>query len=130
MGVSCTDVQDPGETHSASVVGLKGRTSTDQDLEAAMLSPRLSTVQSAMEHALRSKNDYDPELFKRVKKWYNELDRRMGLLKYCRAVRGQGWDGECLAVTYFYLSFLAESRLCWSSLSRCVPLVCVNIPCL
>ena len=22
----------------------------------------------------------------------------MGLLKYCRAIRGQGWDGECLAV--------------------------------
>jgi hypothetical protein len=79
------------------MAGFKGRRSTDADLEDAMLSPRLSTVQAAMEHALRQK-DYDPALFKRVKKWYNELDRRMGLLKYCKSIRGQGWDGECLAV--------------------------------
>jgi len=93
-------LQDPGETHSSSMAGLRGRTTTDGDLEKAMLSPRLATVQSAMEHALRSK-DYDPALFKRVKNWYNELDRRTGLLKYCKSIRGQGWDGECLAVRFW-----------------------------
>ncbi len=42
--------------------------------------------------------NYDQSLFEQVRGWYEELDKRMGLLKYCKQIRGQGWDGECLAV--------------------------------
>ena len=42
---------------------------------------------------------------------YNELDRRMGLLKYCKQIRGQGWDGECLAVDNWWNSVGHKGRM-------------------
>jgi hypothetical protein len=39
-----------------------------------------------------------------VKRWYTELDRRMGLVKYCDMIKGQGWDGECLLMENWWKS--------------------------
>ena len=61
---------DAGETHSVSMMGLRGQTSVDEDLEEALHSPRVSTVQAAMEHALKAhEGEYDRALFKNVKNW-------------------------------------------------------------
>jgi len=98
--------QDPGTTHSTTVQSLRGATfDIDNDLRDALRSARLSTVQAAMEHALNAKpGEFDEKLFNDVKRWYNELDKRMGLLKYCNRIRGQGWDGECLGVENWWNS--------------------------
>eukprot|EP00614_Pseudopedinella_elastica_P017845 CAMPEP_0172648358 /NCGR_PEP_ID=MMETSP1068-20121228/241229_1 /TAXON_ID=35684 /ORGANISM="Pseudopedinella elastica, Strain CCMP716" /LENGTH=181 /DNA_ID=CAMNT_0013462677 /DNA_START=124 /DNA_END=670 /DNA_ORIENTATION=- len=95
--------QDPGTTHSTTVQSLRGATfDIDNDLRDALRSARLSTVQAAMEHALNAKpGEFDEKLFNDVKRWYNELDKRMGLLKYCNRIRGQGWDGECLVKRWY-----------------------------
>ena len=85
---------------------LRGaRFDIDNDLRNALRSARLSTVQAAMEHALRAKpGDYDEKLFKDAKRWYNELDKRIGLMKHCNRIRGQGWDGECLGIESWWNS--------------------------
>jgi hypothetical protein len=92
--------------------GLRGAASVDADLQEALHSPRISTVQAAMEHALKAHaGEYDEGLLRDVKKWYNELDKRMGLLKYCKTIKGQGWDGECLAVDGWWNGVRYKTRL-------------------
>eukprot|EP00613_Pedinella_sp_CCMP2098_P010747 CAMPEP_0171647866 /NCGR_PEP_ID=MMETSP0990-20121206/35750_1 /TAXON_ID=483369 /ORGANISM="non described non described, Strain CCMP2098" /LENGTH=132 /DNA_ID=CAMNT_0012225249 /DNA_START=96 /DNA_END=494 /DNA_ORIENTATION=+ len=106
--------QDAGTIHASGFQGLRGAgaVSIDADLEEALHSARISTVQAAMEHALKAHaGEYDEGLFRKVKKWYEELDKRMGLLKYCKAMKGQGWDGECLAVDGWWNGVRYKTRL-------------------
>jgi hypothetical protein len=92
--------------------GLRGSVSVDEDLKEALLSPRLSAVEAAMEHALKAHpGEFDQNLFNQVNAWYKELDKRTGLLQYCKSIRGQGWDGECLAVNNWWNGVKGRSRM-------------------
>lgn len=69
-------------------------------------------LKAAMEHVLsRHSGDYDEDLFKRVRHWYEELDKRMGMLKHCKMIKGQGWDGECLSIDNWWNSVRYKERL-------------------
>eukprot|EP00615_Pteridomonas_danica_P013201 CAMPEP_0114330724 /NCGR_PEP_ID=MMETSP0101-20121206/1944_1 /TAXON_ID=38822 ORGANISM="Pteridomonas danica, Strain PT" /NCGR_SAMPLE_ID=MMETSP0101 /ASSEMBLY_ACC=CAM_ASM_000211 /LENGTH=148 /DNA_ID=CAMNT_0001460835 /DNA_START=18 /DNA_END=464 /DNA_ORIENTATION=+ len=105
--------QDPGTQHGTTTQSLRGRgLDINDELREALKSPRVSTVQAAMEHVLNHhEGDYDEELFKRVQRWYEELDKRMGLLRHCKAIKGQGWDGECLAVDRWWNSVRYKNQM-------------------
>jgi hypothetical protein len=81
--------KDPEETHGTSVASLRGSYNIDEDLRNALYSPRLSTVQVAIEHALtHDEKEYDQVLFQDATAWFNELEHRMATLKYCQHIRG------------------------------------------
>ena len=98
--------QAPGAVHG-DVQHLRGTVDLNRLMDEALLSARLSKVQSAMEAALRAQEamDFiDEDKFRQVQAWYTELDRRMGLIEHCKRIKGQGWDGECLLIDNWWKS--------------------------
>ena len=102
----------PGTIHG-DVPNLRGNFDVNKLFDEALMSARLSKVQSAVEAGLRAQQDFSSQIdeakFNQVKKWHNELDRRMGLIEYCKTIRGQGWDGECLLIDNWWKSVKCES---------------------
>lgn len=105
--------RDPGTQHATSTAGLRGSRTINEDLQEALFSARISTVQAALEHTINQKDNevYDEELYARVESWFNELEKRMATIKYCKQIRGQGWDGECLSIDNWWTSVKTRQRM-------------------